>query len=324
MQKKVLRISWVIGLLLFAFLVIKIGPDQIIENIKKLTWQNFLILLFLRFLYWALRTLNWKIIVQKYNGKTSFFHLFGARLAGHAFSYLTPSSYLGGEAIRAMSLSSPNRKKNLASVIVDKTVEILTVILFTIIGVAIAVTKIPMPGRSKRVMIVFVIAAGMFVLFIITKQKKGFFIWIINTLEKLKIKFKFIEKYKEKLQETDTYISEFYKDHKTVLIGVFLSYSLLMLFWTTEIFLTLRFIGAKNIDFLESFLIVTLGVLAFLLPTVPASLGTYELAYVAIFTLFGLGTNVSLSLTIMRRILALIWAGIGLLTMAKRKKREHL
>lgn len=319
MKKKILRISWAIGFLLFVLLIYTIGPGQIWEHIKKITWQNFLILLFLRFLHSILRTINWKIVFEQYERKTSFFHLFTAIIAGDAISYLTPSARLGGEPVRAMMVSSSNKRRSLASVIVDKTIEILTMISFTIIGVTIAITQIPMPGKYKFLLIAFVLGAILFAVLILVKQRQGFFTWIINTLERIKIKFKFIEKNRAKVKETDEHISDFYRNHRSIFLIVFLLHSLVFLFWTTEVHLTLLFMGAEGTTFLKSFLIVTLGGLVILLPTIPASLGTYELTYVAIFILLGFGADIGITLTLIRRILVLIWAGAGLLAMLKRQ-----
>ena len=97
-------------------------------------------------------------------------------------------------------------------------------------------------------------------------------------------------------------------------------YSLMVLFWITEIHLTLVFMGLKNITFLDSFLIISLGTVAFLLPIIPGSLGIYEITYIGIFAVLGLGTDVGLTLVLIRRILALAWAGIGLFPLLKRKK----
>lgn len=317
MQKKILRISLVIGFLLFLLLFYKIGPRQIWENVKNLTWQKFLILSFLRFFYYILRTINWKIVFEKYERKVSFFHLFAARIAGDSISYITPSAQIGGEPVRAMMVNSSNKEKIFASVIVDKTIEILTIIFFIIIGVAIAVTQIPMPRQHKFLFIGFVLAAILFGLFLLSKQKQGFFIWIINALEK--IKFKFIEKNISKIKEIDNYISDFYRNNRKKFFIVFILYSLVFLFWTTEIYLALLFIDAEGANFLKSFLILTLGSLVILLPTIPGSLGIYEITYVAIFILLGIGADVGMTLTMIRRILVLIWVGVGLLVILKRQ-----
>jgi uncharacterized protein (TIRG00374 family) len=243
-------------------------------------------------------------------------------MAGHAISYLTPSLQLGGEPIRAMMVSGSNKRKNLASVIVDKTIEILMMIFFIIVGVAIAVTQIPMPRRYKYIFTAFVLLSLLFAVIIFVKQKQGFFIWIVNMLEKIKIKFKFIERNRARIEETDEYISNFYRNHKKAFLNVIFLNCFIFLFWTAEIYLALLFIGAQGTTFLNSFLILTLGSIVILLPTIPASLGTYEVTYVAIFILLGLGADVGITLTLIRRILALIGAGAGLLAMLRSQVRD--
>jgi len=323
MRKIILGISWMIGFILFAFLIYKIGPGRIWENIKNLTWQRFLILFFLHFLYFFFRTVSWKIIFEKYEGNVSFGHLIKARLAGDAISYLTPSAYLGGEPIRAMMVSRTTKRKSIASVTIDKTMEILAMIFLIIIGVTVAIVLVSMPRHYKFLLIAFVFGAILFGLFIFNKQRQGFFIWIISVLEKMKIKPKFIEKHKAKIKETDTYISEFYGYHRNTFIIVFLLYTFTFLFWTAEIFLTLIFINAEGATFLKSFLVTTLGSIVIILPTIPASLGTYEVTYVTILVLLGLGADVGITLTLIRRIVGLGWVGVGLLAMLKRRVRHE-
>jgi len=322
MRKKILRISLAIGILLFFLFIYFIGPGKIWENIKKLTWQNFVFLLFLRFIHSLLRTVSWKIIFEQYERKTSFLYLYAARLAGDAIGYLTPSAQLGGEPIRAVMVNKSNLEKSFASVIIDKTVEIATQIVFTIIGVIVAITLMPLPGKYKYILIAFVFGAAFFAIFAFIKQKQGFFIWIVKIFEKLKIKFKFIEKRKAKIKEVDDHISNFYKKHKKIFSIVFLLHSFIFLLWTIEIYLTLLFIGAEGTTFIKSYIIVSLGAFVVMLPTMPASLGTYEITYVTIFILLSLGTDTGMTLILIRRIIMLLWAGIGLLLMFKRQREK--
>jgi len=322
MKKAIIRVSALIGLLVFAFIVYKIGPQQILNNIKKITWQSFLILMFMRFLYWMLRTINWKVIFQQYGEDASLLHMFSARMCSHAVSQLTPTAQVGGEAARIYVVDCSSKKISLASVIVDKTVEFLTVTCFIIVAVAVVIIWIPLPGKLKTLFIGFVAAAALFLLFIVSKQKKGLFEWMIDLLGKIKIKLKFLEKNRENIKETDEYISEFYRKHRVAFLKVFLLYSLLILWWVTEIHLTLVFIGATNITFPDSFLITVLGSLAFVFPLVPASLGVYEVTYIALFALLGYGTDIGFTLVLIRRIMALMWAGMGLVGMMRFKIRQ--
>jgi uncharacterized protein (TIRG00374 family) len=311
--------SALVGILIFVFIVYEIGILRIWENFKKITWQNFLILMVLRLFYWILRTINWKVIFDRYETSNSLLHMFSARISSHAVNQLTPSAQVGGEAARIYIVNCSNKRISLASVIVDKTIEFLTVIVFTIIGVAIVITRIPMPGKIKTLLIGSAAVALLLLLFFLSKQKKGFFEWFIELLAKMKIKFKFLEKNREKIKETDEHISDFYRNHRMAFLGVFLLYSLLIMLWVTEIHLTLIFIGAANISFLDSFLITVLGNLAFLFPLIPGSLGIDEATYVALFALLGKGTALGFTLVLIRRVIALLWAGIGLIGMLKNK-----
>lgn len=320
MKNKILKTSLMFGVLLFAFLVYKIGLKQIYEYIKYITLIKFLILLLLNFIGWILCTYTWKIVLSQYDGEISFLNLFAARMAGHSISYLTPSAYLGGEPIRAMMVKGSDIRKSAASVIVDKTIHVFTMIIFIIIGIIIAIAKIALWRELKIVFIAFLFGSVIFTVFVFIKQTQGFLMWIVRSLERIKIKIRFFATHKEKIEEIDGYVSDFYRKHKRAFLIVFVLNCLLGVYWVGEIYLTLLFMQAKEFSFLTSFLIMTLGNLSILVPTIPASLGTYETAHVIIFVLVGLGAAAGLTLTIIRRIIALIWTGVGLLVIGAVRK----
>ena len=322
-KKSFIKIAWIVGLFFFGYLLYRIGPLKIWENLQNLSWKNFFILFFLRTLYWIIRTFFWKMIYGCYEKKLNFWDLFQSRLAGHAISYLTPSAFFGGEAMRAVMVNTRNRRKAVASIVVDKSIEIMSVIMFGVLGLFLAISKFAFPVDHKFYLILSLILVILFALFIFQKQKQGLLTWIFSLLVKLKIKFRFLERHKEKIRETDKHISDFYIKKKKMFRLMFLLYSLLHLFWIAEIHFTLVFIGVEEITFLTSFIIVTLGIVGFFLPVTPAALGTYEITYVALFSLMGLGTDFSLSLTVLRRFIALIWAGFGLMMIALNQVRKE-
>jgi uncharacterized protein (TIRG00374 family) len=317
MKQKIVRWAALAGILILAFIIYKIGPHQIWENIKKLSPGNFLILLGLRILYWLLRTLNWKVILDAYEGKNSLFHLFIARMCGHAVSQLTPTAQVGSEATRIFMIKTSSKKVTVASVIVDKTIEYLTNISFTVLGAIIIFTRIPLPGKIKTFFVGGVVILVLFILLILYRQKKGLLNWVVDIMSRFKIRFKFLEKNREKIKETDEHISWFYRNHRGTFLSIFLLYSLLIMLWVTEVYLNLVFIGVTEISFLDTFLIVILGNLAFIFPFIPGSLGIYEATYIGLFALFGMGVDAALTLVLIRRLIALLLAGLGLLGMLK-------
>ena len=73
------------------------------------------------------------------------------------------------------------------------------------------------------------------------KQKKGILSWFINLLERLKLKFKFIEKNRKKIEEIDEYVHEFYENHKSEFIKVFFLYILMIFFCSAVVHITIQF-----------------------------------------------------------------------------------
>lgn len=324
MRPKIIRIVAVLGIGLFIFLLIKLDPRYIWQIIRKMSWGNFLILILLRLVFWIIRALNWKLVFNHYETNTSIWQFFWARLSGHTVSFLTPSSKIGGEAFKIFMLKSGPRKDILASAVVDKTIELLSTILLVVTGVVITLIKIPMNRTQRLVFISLSAVLVLLMIFILKKQKKGFFIWLIDVLKKVKVKFRFLERNRKKIEETDAQISDFYRRHHKTFFLVFVLYLIMILWWTFEIHVNLIFIGAVHISFLESFLIITLGSFSYLVPGLPASLGIYEVTYLSIFTLLGIPIKFGVALVICRRIVGLLWAGIGLIPMLKGSRSKFL
>jgi len=312
-HKNIMNIFVLVGIGILALIIYKIGLDDIWHNISQISLFNFFILVGLRILYWLLRTICWKVILDVYEGKTSLLNLFKARMAGHSVSQLTPTAMIGSEATRIYMVNCSSKKVSLASVIVDKTIEFLVVVFFTILGVVMVLFRISLPVKLKIIFIIGVLFAIFLVLFFVIKQKQGLFGWLINILSKLRIKPKFIEKYKNKIIETDEHISGFYKTNKSAFFKSFLLYGLLIMLWTTEIHLGLMYIGINNVEFIDSFLITVLGNLAFVFPFIPGSLGVYEATYIGLFAIFGMSAGAALTLVLIRRLIALLLAGFGLI-----------
>jgi uncharacterized protein (TIRG00374 family) len=316
MKKNIARLSVLAGIIIFVVIIYTIGPEKVWQSIKQISLESFLILVLLRILYWALRTISWKVVLDEYEGRASLMNLFIARMCGHAVSQLTPTAQVGSETTRIFMADCSDRKISVASVVVDKTIEFLTVIAFTLLGVFVIFFRIPLPPKFKTVIIGGASLATILVLFLFFKQKKGLLTWIIDSLAKIKIRPKFLERNREKIRETDEQISIFYRKHPGAFLKVFFLYSLLIMLWVTEIHLNLLFIGA-NISWLDSFIVTALGNLAFIFPFIPGSIGIYEVTYVTLFVLLGQGPEVGLTLVLIRRIIALLLAGFGLLGMLK-------
>jgi uncharacterized protein (TIRG00374 family) len=324
MSRKVIRIIALIGLGLFLFLLIKTGPHKILVTLKKLSVAQILILFVLRFLYFFLRTLNWKTVLSAYQEKLSIAILFQARLAGYAVGNVAPTAKIGGEIMRAVMVGGRNKKRIMASVVVDKTVELLASACLITLGVLAALATVSMGGFQKLVFLFLLTVLITLIVFLYRKQKKGLFLWLLDGLKKLKLRFNFLEKRRESLIETDMLISRFYTEHKSEFLLIYLGYVLLYVLWVLEIYLTLVFVGIPNVTIMTGFLIVSIGNFAHLLPALPAGLGLYEMTYVSLFVLLGISLPMGLTVIIIRRGLSFFWTGLGLIPMLRRSGAQDL
>jgi uncharacterized protein (TIRG00374 family) len=324
LRKKVLRLSLVLGLALFALVVARAGPDRILADIGRLSVAQFAALLGLRAVFWILRTFNWKQVYDCYGDKRPFGLLFEARLADNAVSYLTPAAMLGGLPVRALMLEGVDRRRAFASVILDKTIEGATMAAYTVLAMLAALLFLPMAGEARLAFIVFIVLATAACVILLAGQRRGLFVGIIDRLARFGIRPKWAAKKRESLRAIDDAVAEFYRERRSLIPSVVGLYTLSYLVWAVEIDVTLRFLGAPGLTLLKSLLVISLGNVTLLLPTVPASLGVYELTNVGVFAILGWPAGLAVALSVIRRLLGLVWTAAGLLALYWRQRKPKI
>jgi uncharacterized protein (TIRG00374 family) len=319
----VFRLIGYAGVGLFVYLIIRTGPKAILRAMGRLSLAEVAALMGLRFLYWLVRAVNWRALLVSSGERAPFGEVLGARIAGYAVSYLTPAGNLGGETVRIFCLDCVERNKVLATVVVDKTIEFLAGLSTVALAVVFLITEFALP-RWQKIELFAAIAALMLVLvFLVVKQKQGLFSWALDTLRKIKIRIPFLESRREKILETDAHISEFYGRNKALFLVLFGSYFAQAWLWAVEIYLTFLFLGGPTPSFFKCFLIVTLGSFYSFLP-VPGSVGVYELTYVSLFALLRIEMSAGMAVILIRRFVGMIWAGIGLIPLVRKRSGKAL
>jgi uncharacterized protein (TIRG00374 family) len=322
MQQKIIKVSAYICLGLFLYFVIRADPRELMFILGRLSPLAILCLLLLRILFWSMRTLAWKVVLRQCSaGSVSFSSLLCAELAGHAVGHFTPSAKLGGDAIRALMIGPVPKNHALASVVLDKSIELMATVLMMSIGLFIALVRIRMAPAQRAIFLSLTAAAAILIFVIFRKQKKGLFIWILDSLKRLRIRSKFLEAKRERLIETDTIIADFYSHHRRPFLGAFLIYIAMVLLWAVEMHLTFLFLGLRGITPLKSFLATTLGIVANIVPVIPAGIGIYEMTYLSVFAILRIRQKSGIAVIFVRRMLNLLLAVSGLLPMLRMKSR---
>jgi uncharacterized protein (TIRG00374 family) len=322
MLRKIIKATAILCLGIFIYFVVRADPRELLRIIGRLSLPGILCLLLMRMLFWSLRTLCWGIVLKRcHPGRVPFFTLLGAELAGHAVGHFTPSAKLGGDALRAVMLNAVPKNKSLASVILDKSVELMATVLMMSIGLFIALVHIRMETAQHILFLSLTAAVAILIFYFFRKQRKGLFIWVLEGLRKLHIRSRYLEAKRERLVEADAIIADFYSGHRRTFMKVFLLYVAMILLWAVEMHMTFLFIGMRGITPLTSFLVTTLGIFANIVPVIPASIGIYEMTNLSVFVILGIPPKVGIPVILVRRLLNLFLAASGLLPMLRMKAR---
>jgi uncharacterized protein (TIRG00374 family) len=305
---------------MFIYFIIRANPAELLLTIGRLSPFAFMLLVLLRFLFWIIRTVSWRLVLTRCSrDRVSFSTLFWAEMAGHAMGYFTPSAKLGGDAIRSMMIHPVPKNQALASVVIDKTIELIATILMMSLGLFITLVRIRMAATQRIVFLSLTALMALFIFVLFRKQKKGLFIWILDSLKRLRIKSKYFELKRERLIETDRIIADFYSRHRRSFLKSFILYIGMIMLWVLEMHLSFLFLGMHSITPLKSFLITTLGIVANIVPVIPAGIGIYDLSYLPIFAIFRVPLKFGIAVILLRRLLNLLLAVIGLVPMLRMK-----
>ena len=322
MQRKIIRVTAVLCVALFVYFIIRAHPRELLRVLGHLTWAEIAALVLLRLAFWGIRTWSWQLVLGCCSPcRAPFATLFWAEMAGHAVGHFTPSAKIGGDAIRAMMVSPVPKNHSLASVVVDKTVELMATVLMMGLGLFLTLMRIRMGSTQRAVFLSLTVGMAAAILVLFRKQRKGLFIWVLESLKRLRIRSKYLESKRARLVETDAVIAEFYSRHRRVFLAVFLQYLVMIMLWAVEMHLSFRFLGLHSITFMKSFLITMLGIVANIVPVIPASIGIYDMSYLPIFAIFRVPLRFGITVVLLRRALNLLMAFIGLWPMLRLKQR---
>jgi len=324
--KKLFRyIAIAFGLCIAVILANKLGFDTILDNLKTLGWKTFPILM-LAAVWYSLYTLAWNEFLKKIKGSISLWELFRAKIAGEAVNTVTPASFLGGDPVRIYILKKHFPvTKGAASVVVDRTLHTMSVLILIFIGMLAAFWKLPfLPLNMRYGLPIVLIISSVFFAFVFAHQRRGLFTFLMYVLKKLRIKKTFSTKTIEKFQDLDGHIADFYINNPAG-------------FWKA---LSLHFIG-RFLGVVEIFIVgkifypeftvyaaILLGALAplvnFMFAFIPGALGVMEGAYSGVLYLLHMPAEVGLSIQIFRRIRALFWIIIGFIALGIHHRAKAL
>ena len=303
-----------LGLLLLGFLVGTLGLSQILRNLGVMGW-SFGLVLMLAFGWHVSNSIAWSFAFPADAFRPRLVSLFMSKLAGEAVNQLTPLANLGGEPLKAYLLrqQSPT-SRGLASVVINKTAQVLTGLAFTAIGLSLVILywdlpqSVPLPVQVGLA-VLFIAAAGL--LLALWREQRHMFSSLLGFVRRFGIRLDVIERRVAKAVRIDENISSFYQQNKIRFCLVLAFHACGWLLGACETWVILRGLG-EGVDFKIAFLITSLTVIInSLFFFMPSNIGVLEGGQVFLFLTLGLDPAVGLSLGIVKRMRKILWITVG-------------
>lgn len=313
---------FVLGLGLFAYLIFKLDPAKLWEELRKIGF-NFIWILLPSTASYIAYALAWEIFLVGAGARVSLTEIFKIKVSGEAINSITPLSWGGGDPVRVYLLKSHVPvNAGAASVVVDRTLNNLAVALFMIIGVVLAFIKFKLPMELKVGLLVTVFLIIGASIFFYVRSHEGLFEFFLDILRKLRIKRHFSEGTLTRVREIDGHISDFYRKNKAGFFKAFGLHFFSRFQSPVEIFLVAKFIGFP-LTFVECYLLGSMTILVnMVFVFVPGTFGVMEGAYAGAFSLFHLDPIIGASIQIIRRLRMLLWTAIGFFFMYRIRHQD--
>ena len=151
-MRRVKAVLLVLGIVVVAVSVYRIGPGPILETLARLTWWQLIVVCLPYAAIMAVDTLGWRFAFRR--DPAPFHRLYGARLAGEALNLVTALGSVGGEAVKAWLIRRDVAyAESVPSVVIAKTTSTIAQALFLLIGVTAAWTVLATDSRVIAAML---------------------------------------------------------------------------------------------------------------------------------------------------------------------------
>lgn len=310
----------VAGIVLFIFLVRRLGVGEVWSNLRLIGW-GFLLVLAQEGVSYCLNTLGWYYAFPPPRPPIRFTSLLAARLGGEAINNLTPTATIGGEVVRARMLEGLcDQHTAWASVAVAKLSQTAAQMLFVFVGLVFLVRDVPLPDGFRSGLYIGLAAITLGLTIGIALQRRGLFGAALRIAGRIGVRIP--DHLHAQVAQLDAEIARLYQApwaFAASVAGFFGGWCM----GAVEVFIImwcLQLSPTWGIAFTVEVLAVAVDALFFF---VPAKAGVQEGSKALIFRLLGFDPAKGLVLGIVRRLRELAWSSVGLVVLARYQARKR-
>ena len=300
-------ISMIIGLLALCVLVIWQGIGEVIGLLMNSGWILLTItLMWLPALYFL--TESWRLVYRK-EVEPPFWYSLAVTWMGRAVNNMLPVATIGGEIAKARLITHRGISgiDATAAMLVDKTVQVLALIFWGLIGVTSLIYLKEDDTFAMIVLVGFVLLSlGLGGFFLV--QRAGMFHLLTRIGSKLVKSEKWAEKWdgiSYNAQAVDKIVLEIYSNRSRFWWAVFIK-TMGLVIQTGEVWLACHLLGF-DIGIFEALILKSLtSTVSDVVFIIPNAYGIQEGAYMVIGALLGLSPDFSLAVSLATRIRELV------------------
>jgi len=313
----------IIGIILIAFFLNRIGIDNILTKIKESS-SGILLLLILPIFWFLFHALGTHFTLNSINRKNiGILRLTLLQAVSYGISWAQPMQGIVGEPIKLLFLDK--KKHDLedfsASLMIDNTINLLSNLIITFGAIVAIGTLSTIPTIVKIISYITLFVIVILFLLLIHIQKNGIFSAILKIFKKLKVLKKFREAKAEPFAKIDQNINHFYTHRKKDFFASLTFHFMERLYGVGEFYLIFMILSPNNsisiITCLFIFGIINMidNVLFFI------QIGGMESYTSLLLESLGLSLNqLNLTVPLFRRIRMLFWSIIALMIFLPLKK----
>lgn len=308
---KIFRILGItLGLCLLLALLYQVGWSALRDTLFVLRWKYVLVLAY-PITWMLLNTAGWFVSRHPGGPPVPYLVFFKIRLAGETFNSLLPSSYVGGEPVKAKLLSHWMPLNQAASsVLIAKSAQSIGLLLFIGLGFIIGLPSTATAGQRHAGWIAFgVLTVGV-----------GIFTWLLGHQSFSRIgrwlhrftKISWLQAQETRLARLDTSLGQFYRECKGHFLLSALWHGAGWIAGMLELVLIFYLIGTP-ISWRQAWFMGALAQLGSVIGLIsPGGLGFYEGGHYMAAVLLGLPPSLGVSASLIRRVREIFWDGVGL------------
>ncbi len=309
-----------LALVFLVWMLHHVGWDTIWGHLRGLGWW-WPALLLPYGLVTFLEACSWGYLILTPAPRLNLPLLFRLRLGGEALNTLTPTAGLGGEPYKAARLTAAGVpwEEATASVVIHKGVTVLSLVLYILLGLALAPFLLPPAGPLVWLLSLGAMVLAALALLFIFLQGRGPCLLGLRFLERLGLCPRKLKEKEGELSTLDAQMAAFYREHPYRGLVSLALFFLAWLMHSLEAYLIFWLLGHP----ISWGLAVCLDALAMLFTAmgffIPGSLGVQDGGNVLLTLGFHLGATLGAAFSILRRLREAFWMGLGLVLAAREK-----